>query len=225
MRRSTGIAPRTTRSRHSTPARLPPPFAAACRAMRSPAVSAATAVTCSIRSASTSTTRRASSTCDWRHAVTYGLDAFQDNVVTADLRGTSDVTTPGGQRTVSGGFVQWKAELHLAAGGGRRVPLRQLPAGIGDRVLRRRPLVAEDHGRSDAGGGVDALCQLCRRLPRPVDHRDAGQRPACRRYRQRLVLPLSVGYAGTRRRFDILLSCPIRTCAPRSARTRRSAST
>ena len=48
-------------------------------------------------------------TYDWRHAVTYGLDAFQDKVVTADLRGTSDVTTPGGQRTLSGGFVQWKA--------------------------------------------------------------------------------------------------------------------
>jgi hemoglobin/transferrin/lactoferrin receptor protein len=48
-------------------------------------------------------------TYDWRHAVTYGLDAFQDKVVTADLRGTSEVTTPGGQRTVSGGFVQWKA--------------------------------------------------------------------------------------------------------------------
>ena len=48
-------------------------------------------------------------TDDWRHAVTYGLDAFQDKVVTTDLRGTSEVTTPGGQRTVSGGFVQWKA--------------------------------------------------------------------------------------------------------------------
>ena len=28
---------------------------------------------------------------------------------TNDLRGTSDITTPGGRRTVSGGFVQWKA--------------------------------------------------------------------------------------------------------------------
>ncbi|MGE9010112.1 TonB-dependent hemoglobin/transferrin/lactoferrin family receptor [Leptospira interrogans] len=48
-------------------------------------------------------------TYDWRHAVTYGLDAFQDKVSTEDLRGTSEVTTPGGRRTVSGGFVQWKA--------------------------------------------------------------------------------------------------------------------
>lgn len=45
----------------------------------------------------------------WRHAVTYGLDAFQDKVTTNDLSGTSEVTTPGGKRTVSGGFVQWKA--------------------------------------------------------------------------------------------------------------------
>ena len=45
---------------------------------------------------------------DWRNAITYGLDAFQDDVVTSDLRGNSNITTPGGMRTVSGGFVQWK---------------------------------------------------------------------------------------------------------------------
>jgi hemoglobin/transferrin/lactoferrin receptor protein len=49
---------------------------------------------------------------DWRHAVTYGLDAFQDKVVSADQSGTSEVTTPGGRRTVSGGFVQWKANYN-----------------------------------------------------------------------------------------------------------------
>ncbi len=48
-------------------------------------------------------------TGDWRHALTYGFDAFQDKVTTDDLKGTSDVTTPSGKRTVSGGFVQWKA--------------------------------------------------------------------------------------------------------------------
>ncbi len=46
---------------------------------------------------------------DWRNAITYGVDGFQDNVKTNDLRGTSDITTPGGRRTVSGGFVQWRA--------------------------------------------------------------------------------------------------------------------
>jgi hemoglobin/transferrin/lactoferrin receptor protein len=48
-------------------------------------------------------------TGSWRHALTYGLDAFQDKVSSRDTTGTSEVTTPGGQRTVSGGFVQWKA--------------------------------------------------------------------------------------------------------------------
>jgi hemoglobin/transferrin/lactoferrin receptor protein len=45
---------------------------------------------------------------DWRNAVTYGLDGFQDDVTTADSRGNSNITTPGGRRTVTGGFVQLK---------------------------------------------------------------------------------------------------------------------
>ncbi|TKW77395.1 MAG: TonB-dependent hemoglobin/transferrin/lactoferrin family receptor, partial [Bradyrhizobium icense] len=45
---------------------------------------------------------------DWRNALTYGFDAFQDNVRTTDRRGNSNITTPGGQRTVSGGFAQLK---------------------------------------------------------------------------------------------------------------------
>ena len=45
---------------------------------------------------------------DWRNALTYGVDAFQDNVKTSDSRGNSNITTPGGLRTVSGGFVQLK---------------------------------------------------------------------------------------------------------------------
>jgi hemoglobin/transferrin/lactoferrin receptor protein len=43
---------------------------------------------------------------DWRNAVTYGVDAFNDDVRTSDSRGNSNITTPSGQRTVSGGFVQ-----------------------------------------------------------------------------------------------------------------------
>ncbi|MCA6123106.1 TonB-dependent hemoglobin/transferrin/lactoferrin family receptor [Bradyrhizobium sp. WSM 1704] len=45
---------------------------------------------------------------DWRNAVTYGFDTFRDDVETFDQRGNSNITTPGGQRTVSGGFVQLK---------------------------------------------------------------------------------------------------------------------
>jgi len=45
---------------------------------------------------------------EWRNAVTYGFDAFRDDVQTFDGRGNSNITTPSGQRTVSGGFVQLK---------------------------------------------------------------------------------------------------------------------
>jgi hemoglobin/transferrin/lactoferrin receptor protein len=45
---------------------------------------------------------------DWRNAVTYGFDAFRDDVVTTDSRGNSNITTPSGIRTVSGGFIQLK---------------------------------------------------------------------------------------------------------------------
>ena len=45
---------------------------------------------------------------DWRNAVTLGIDAFQDDVRTSDSRGNSNITTPGGLRTVSGGFAQLK---------------------------------------------------------------------------------------------------------------------
>ncbi|MEY9879573.1 TonB-dependent hemoglobin/transferrin/lactoferrin family receptor [Bradyrhizobium sp. USDA 329] len=45
---------------------------------------------------------------DWRNAVTWGIDAFQDDVITTDSRGNSNITTPSGIRTVSGGFLQLK---------------------------------------------------------------------------------------------------------------------
>ncbi len=46
---------------------------------------------------------------DWRHAITYGADGFRDDVSTFDKTGNSNRTTPGGERTVTGGFIQWKA--------------------------------------------------------------------------------------------------------------------
>jgi hemoglobin/transferrin/lactoferrin receptor protein len=45
---------------------------------------------------------------NWRNAVTYGVDAFNDDVRTTDASGNSNITTPSGRRTVSGGFVQLK---------------------------------------------------------------------------------------------------------------------
>jgi hemoglobin/transferrin/lactoferrin receptor protein len=45
---------------------------------------------------------------NWRNAVTYGFDVFNDTVSTFDSRGNSNITTPSGERTVGGGFVQLK---------------------------------------------------------------------------------------------------------------------
>jgi hemoglobin/transferrin/lactoferrin receptor protein len=44
----------------------------------------------------------------WRNAVTYGFDVFNDKVSTFDSRGNSNITTPSGERTVGGGFIQLK---------------------------------------------------------------------------------------------------------------------
>lgn len=44
----------------------------------------------------------------WRNAVTYGFDVFNDKVSTWDSRGNSNITTPSGERTVGGGFIQLK---------------------------------------------------------------------------------------------------------------------
>jgi hemoglobin/transferrin/lactoferrin receptor protein len=45
----------------------------------------------------------------WQNALTYGGDIFTDDVDTRDQRGNSNITTPGGVRTVSGAFVQLKS--------------------------------------------------------------------------------------------------------------------
>jgi hemoglobin/transferrin/lactoferrin receptor protein len=45
----------------------------------------------------------------WRNALTLGADAFNDKVETFDPHGNSNVTTPGGERTVGGGFAQMKS--------------------------------------------------------------------------------------------------------------------
>ena len=44
----------------------------------------------------------------WRNAFTVGVDAFRDDVSTFDSRGNSNITTPGGIRTVNGAFAQLK---------------------------------------------------------------------------------------------------------------------
>ena len=46
-----------------------------------------------------------------RHAFTYGLDAFKDRVNVLDPGGANDQFTPSGERSVYGGFLQWKMNV------------------------------------------------------------------------------------------------------------------
>ena len=132
---------------------------------------------------------------DWRNAATYGFDVFQDKVRTSDSRGNSNITTPGGERTVSGGFFQLKNNYSTWLEVVSAVRYDRYDLELPDGVDGRRPLLAQDHRRRDAGGGLHALCQLCRRLPRTFDYGNAY----CRRTRDRRrpsVLPLSGRYGG-----------------------------
>ena len=63
-----------------------------------------------------------------RHALTYGVDAFQDRV---DTSGFGTVFTPSGERTVSGGFVQLKSNYStwLEVIGAARYDQYQLQGG------------------------------------------------------------------------------------------------
>jgi hemoglobin/transferrin/lactoferrin receptor protein len=45
-----------------------------------------------------------------RYALTYGVDAFKDEVNTSDPLGSGAFFTPSGERTVSGGFVQLRSQ-------------------------------------------------------------------------------------------------------------------
>ena len=124
---------------------------------------------------------------DWRNALTYGFDAFQDEVSTFDTRGNSNVTTPGGQRTVSGGFVQLKNNystwLEVVSADQVR-PLRfELSPAVstgGDRFSPKITVGVTPVSR------LHALCQLCRRLSCALDHGNADRRRPCDRRRPRI---------------------------------------
>jgi hemoglobin/transferrin/lactoferrin receptor protein len=48
-----------------------------------------------------------------QNAITYGGDAFFDDVSVSDPSGTGALFTPNGKRNVSGGFVQWKSTVSV----------------------------------------------------------------------------------------------------------------
>ena len=76
----------------------------------------------------------------WQNAFTIGGDIFKDDVDTRDQSGNSNVTTPGGVRTVSGAFVQLKSNYSnwLEVIGAARYDNYQLESGStsasGDRI-------------------------------------------------------------------------------------------
>ncbi len=115
----------------------------------------------------------------WRSALTVGVDAFQDRVSTSDASGNSNVTTPGGERTVSGAFSQLKLNYltWLEVVGAVRFDNYSLSSG-GDQ-LQRQQIFTEDHSGRDAVCRLPALCELCRGLSCSVDHRDIGFGRTC----------------------------------------------
>jgi hemoglobin/transferrin/lactoferrin receptor protein len=160
-------------------------------------------------------------TGDWRHALTYGFDGFQDQVSTWDSSGNSNATTPPGTRTVWGGFFQYKAnyssllevvsavrydnyELKSVAGGASgdrfspKITVGLLPAAVMTPYVSyaegyRAPSITETlvTGTHAAASTFDAIF-LC---------------------------------AAASRRLLASASCRIRVCGRRSAKTRKSAST
>ena len=109
MHRSTAIVPRTTRSRPTTSASTP--LGLLRRRHSGNNISGCVGdrrgyVLDTLGIDVYNTTRF--NVGDWRNAVDLGFDAFQDDVSTSDSRGNSNITTPGGLRTVSGGFAQLK---------------------------------------------------------------------------------------------------------------------
>ena len=157
---------------------------------------------------------------DWRNAVTLGVDAFQDDVRTSDSRGNSNVTTPSGLRTVSGGFAQLKQNYSTW--------FEVVSAIRYDRYDLHSPTVATGGGGDRFSpkitigvtpvAGFTPYVSYAEGYRAPVDHGDADRRRACHRWRSAVCSPARTATAACS------ASCPIRTCGRRSARTRKPAS-
>ena len=157
------------------------------RATRSPAASATRAAICSIRSASTSTTRRASITATGAMRSPMAVDAFQDEVSTFDRqRQLERRRRPAAGASSPAPSCRWKSNYPTWFEVISAVRYDNYRAVIGDR-LHRAATGSRRRSRSALRRcRLHALCQLRRGLPRAVDHRDADHRLACdwRRTRQ-----------------------------------------
>ena len=190
----------------------PERHARAASAIRSPASSATTAASRSTPWASISTTRRASTSATSATRSPMAATCFRDEVNNIDPTGNGEVTTPDGERTVSGAFFQWKGNYSrwLEVIGALRYDNYELKSA--HQPGERRSSLAEGHGRHHAGERLHSLRHLRRRLSRARRHRDADRGPASAA--SRLGLP---GRCSP--------SCRTRICGRRSARPRKSAST
>ena len=134
---------------------------------------------------------------DWRNAVTLGVDAFQDDVRTSDSRGNSNITTPGGLRTVSGGFAQLKQNYSTW--------FEVVSAIRYDRYDLHSPTVATGGGGDRFSpkitigvtpvAGFTPYVSYAEGYRAPVDHGDADRRRA-RHRRWSAALPLSGRHCG-----------------------------
>ena len=113
-----------------------------------------------------------------RNTFTYGADYFRDKVDVIDPTGVGDLFTPNGIRTVSGNFVQWRAQhsTWIETITALRYDNYKLEGGgVPD---RGRSGVAQGHARHHAGARLHRLRHLCGGLPRAGGDRDADLRPA-----------------------------------------------
>ena len=134
---------------------------------------------------------------DWRNAVTLGVDAFQDDVRTSDSRGNSNITTPGGLRTVSGGFAQLKQNYSTW--------FEAVSAIRYDRYDLHSPTVATGGGGDRFSpkitigvtpvAGFTPYVSYAEGYRAPVDHRNADRRRA-RHWRRSAALSLSGWHCG-----------------------------
>ena len=157
---------------------------------------------------------------DWRNAVTLGIDAFQDDVSTFDSRGNSNITTPGGLRTVSGGFAQLKQNYSTW--------LEVISAIRYDHYDLHSPTVATGGGGDRFSPKITIGVTPAAGLTPYVSYAEGYRAPSITETLDLRCARHGGGPASSLARMApsaCSASCPTRICDRRLARTRSSAST
>ena len=122
---------------------------------------------------------------DFRNALTFGGDGFQDDVTTTETKRQFQRDHARRRAHGVGRLRAMEDELLHLARGGQRHSLRQLQAWSNSHAVQWRALLAEDHRRRHASPRLHAVCELRRRLSCARDHRDADRGRARHRRRAR----------------------------------------